>query len=279
MAAGAEPRFLDSPPIASLRLSDAGDDWPTARGLHRRLGAAWVSPMCVRYTLHQSDAALKAISRALAKTLTAAVAAEPRYNVTLTHRMPVVAAGGDSEAEVRGMVWGLVPFYERAKTPRRMLPNAKAETATTLAAFKDGVAYRRCLVPANGFYEWKTVGKTKLPHLFTLRDDEPFAFAGIWEPADGDLPETFGVLTTEPNALVAPIHGRMPVLLTEATMARWLGAAPLAAEEYRALTRPLPAERMTVRPVNRFVSNSRNDGPQCLEPPEDAPPELNLGFT
>jgi putative SOS response-associated peptidase YedK len=119
----------------------------------------------------------------------------------------------------------------------------------------------------------------KLPHLFTLRDDEPFAFAGIWEPSDGDLPETFGVLTTEPNALVAPIHGRMPVLLTEATMARWLGAAPLAAEEYRALTRPLPAERMTVRPVNRFVSNSRNDGPQCLEPPEDAPPELNLGFT
>jgi hypothetical protein len=235
--------------------------------------------MCVRYTLHQSDAALKAISRALAKTLTAAVAAEPRYNVTLTHRMPVVAAGGGGEAEVRGMVWGLVPFYERAKTPRRMLPNAKAETATTLAAFKDGVAHRRCLVPANGFYEWKTVGKTKLPHLFTLRDGEPFAFAGIWEPSDGDLPETFGVLTTEPNAMVAPIHDRMPVLLTEATMARWLGAAPLAGEEYRMLTQPLPAERMSVRPVNRFVSNSRNDGPQCLEPPEDAPPELNLGFT
>lgn len=262
-------RIITSPRLNVVRGSRIASEARSCVGL----------VVCVRYTLHKSDAALKAISRALAKTLTASAWAEPKYNVTLTHRVPVVAADGAGDAEVRGMVWGLVPFYERAKTPRRMLPNAKAETAMTLAAFKDGVAHRRCLVPANGFYEWKTVGKTKLPHLFTLRDEEPFAFAGIWEPADGDLPETFCVLTTEPNALVAPIHDRMPVLLTGETMARWLGAVPLAAEEYRALTQPLPAERMNVRPVNRFVSNSRNDGPQCLEPPEDAPPELNLGFT
>ena len=234
--------------------------------------------MCVRYTLHKTDAALLAIARALARTLTTPAWVQPKFNVTLTHRMPVVAVGAD-DVEVRGMAWGLVPFYERGKARPQLLPNAKAETATTLPTFRDAVAHRRCLVPANGFYEWKTAGKTKLPHLFTLRDEAPFAFAGIWEPASGDGPETFGVLTTEPNALVAPIHDRMPVVLTEETMAGWLGAEPLGAEVYRALTRPLAAERMSVRPVSRFVSNSRNDGPQCLEPPEDGPPELELNFT
>ena len=123
-------------------------------------------------------------------------------------------------------MWGLMPFYERQKPQRRLLPNAKAETAPTLAAFRQAVAHRRCLVPANGFYEWQTLGKLKLPHLFTLRDGAPFAFAGIWEPAEGDIPETYGILTTEPNALVAPLHHRMPVILTPETMARWIGSAP-----------------------------------------------------
>ncbi|HWA09471.1 MAG TPA: SOS response-associated peptidase [Opitutaceae bacterium] len=232
--------------------------------------------MCVRYTLHKTDAALAAIAQALARKLAPPEWARPRYNVTLTHIMPVVAVGADGP-EVRGMMWGLVPFYERKKPQMRMLPNAKAETATTLSAFKQSTAKRRCLVPANGFYEWQTVGKLKLPHLFTLKGEEPFAFAGIWEPAEGNTPETFGILTTEPNELVAPIHNRMPVILTQATMPRWLGSEPLAEDEYRALTKPLPAGLMSERPVNRFVNNSRNEGPQCLEPPEEAPPELALG--
>jgi putative SOS response-associated peptidase YedK len=232
--------------------------------------------MCVRYTLHKSDAALAAISLALSRKLASPEWAKPRYNVTLTHIMPIVAAS-NGEPEVRGMMWGLVPFYERGKPQMRMLPNAKAETAATLSAFKQSVAKRRCLVPTNGFYEWQTIGKLKMPHLFTLNGDEPFAFAGIWEPAQESTPETYGVLTTCPNELVAPIHNRMPVILTKETMARWLGSEPLAEDEYGELTKPLQAGLMSQRPVKRFVNNSRNEGPQCLEPPEEPSPELALG--
>ena len=253
---------------------------PAGTGLERvaikQIADHALAGMCVRYTLHKDDAALAAIAQALARKLVPPEWVKPRYNVTLTQVMPVVAEGTPGP-EIRGMMWGLVPFYERKKPQRRMLPNAKAETAETLTAFKHSVARRRCLVPANGFYEWQTMGKLKFPHLFTLKDEEPFAFAGIWEPAEGDLPETYGILTTAPNELVAPIHHRMPVILTQETMPRWLGGEPLPAEEYRALTQPLPAARMSERPVNRFVNNSRNEGPQCLAPPEEAPPELALG--
>ncbi len=250
--------------------------------------------MCVRYTFHRPDEALAKIAAALARKLAPLPEwARPRFNVTLTHVMPAVAAGTDGP-ELRGMVWGLVPFYERSKPQRRMLPNAKAETATTLSAFKQSVATRRCLVPANGFYEWQAVGKLKLPHLFTLRDEEPFAFAGIWEPGEeeaeveqegterkegraGSMPGSFAILTTTPNDLVAPIHNRMPVILTADAMRRWLGSDPLPEEEYRSLTAPLPADRMQARPVSRYVSNSRNDGPQCHAAPDAPSPELALG--
>ncbi len=233
--------------------------------------------MCVRYVLHQTDAALAAIAQALSRRLAPPEWARPRYNVALTQVMPVVALGA-AGPEVRGMMWGYVPFYERGKPKMRMLPNAKAETAPTSAAFRQAAAQRRCLVPANGFYEWKNAGGRKHPHLFMLRDEQPFAFAGVWETAASDrIPETFAVLTTGPNELVRPIHDRMPVILTAGTMARWIGDQPLPDEEFQALTRPLAADRMTVRPVSRFVSNSRNEGPQCLAPPEEPAPELPLG--
>ncbi len=233
--------------------------------------------MCVRYTFHQPDEALATVAKALAAKLAPLPDwAKPKFNVTLTHVMPVVVAGVDGP-EVAGLGWGLVPFYERGRPERRMLPNAKAETAVSLPAFKGAVARRRCLVPANGFYEWQTVGKVKWPHLFTLKHEEPFAFAGIWEPPEDDTPGTFGILTTAPNALVSPIHNRMPVILTGETMPRWLGRAPLAEEEYRTLTLPLAPELMQERRVSRYVSNSRHEGPQCHSPPEEEPPELALG--
>ncbi len=233
--------------------------------------------MCVRYTLHKTDAALGAISSALGVLLAAPEGTGPRFNVALTATMPVVARGAGG-AGVRPMRWGLVPFGERGKARPRLLANARSETVAAMPAFKRAVAGRRCLVPANGFYEWKASGGVKLPHLFTLRGEEPFAFAGIWDPADGALPETYCILTTEPNALVARVHDRMPVILTAATMPRWLGDAPLAADELKELVRPVAAESMESRPVSRFVSNSRNEGPRCLAPPDEAPPEPELDF-
>lgn len=234
--------------------------------------------MCVRYMLHKTDAALAVVAQALARKFAAPDWLQPRYNVAPTQVMPVVAGDGD-DPRMRGMRWGYVPAGERDRTQRRMLTNAKAETATILPAFRGAAKHRRCLIPANGFYEWKAAGRLKLPYLFMLKDEEPFAFAGLWEPGTDTLPETFAILTTAPNEVVQPIHHRMPVILTAAMMARWLGGQPLPENEFRDLTRPLPAEWMNVRPVSRFVSNSRNEGPQCLAPPDEAllEPELPLG--
>jgi putative SOS response-associated peptidase YedK len=233
--------------------------------------------MCVRYTLHKTDAALAAISRALGVPLEAPDWAAPRYNVTLTDTMPVVACG-EQRAAVRAMRWGLVPPGERVKERPRLLANARSETAATLPAFRQAVAARRCLVPANGFYEWRSSGGVKWPHLFTLVDEEPFAFAGIWDPAAAALPETYCILTTAPNELVARVHDRMPVILTSDAMPRWLGDQPLAADELKLLVRPIAAERMASRPVSRFVNNSRNQGPGCLAPPDEPPAEPEFDF-
>jgi putative SOS response-associated peptidase YedK len=234
--------------------------------------------MCVRYTLHKSDAALTSISRALGSHLDSPDEPEPRYNISLTDEVPVVAAEGASYA-VRRMRWGIIPADQRSLARPRLLANARAETAARMPAFRAAVAARRCLVPANGFYEWKTVGRSKQPYLFTLRGEEPFAFAGIWDPADAAHPETFCILTTSPNSLLAPIHDRMPVLLSGETARRWIGSAPLPEKDFGELTAPLAPDRMEARPVSRYVSNSRNEGPRCLEPPgsEDGGPEFDFG--
>jgi putative SOS response-associated peptidase YedK len=225
--------------------------------------------MCVRYTLHKTDAALGAISRAVGVLLETPVWAQPRYNVTLTDMMPAVG--------VRPMRCGIVSDGDRVGARLRFLANAKSETAAALSAFRKGVAARRCLVPANGFYEWASRAGVKRPCLFTLAGEEPFAFADIWDPATDDLPETYCLLTTPPNELVAQVHDRMPAILTAETMRRWLGDRPLPEEEYSALVAPIAFGRMESRPVSRYVSNSRNQGPQCLAPPDD-PPEAEFDF-
>jgi putative SOS response-associated peptidase YedK len=233
--------------------------------------------MCVRYTLHKTDAALDAISRALGVPLETPEWAVPKYNATLTDTMPVVATGAGRPA-VRPMRWGFIPFSERGKPRPRLLANAKSETVAALPTFKKAVAGRRCLVPANGFYEWMASGRVRLPYLFTLRGEEPFALAGIWDPAAGDVPETYCLLTTAPNELVAKVHTRMPVILTSETMQRWMGDQPLEAAALADLVRPINAGRMESRQVSRFVSNSRNQGPGCLAPPDEVPREPELDF-
>jgi putative SOS response-associated peptidase YedK len=233
--------------------------------------------MCVRYTLHKTDAALSAISRALGVLLETPEWVRTRYNVTLTDTMPVVASM-ESRPQLRPMRWGLVPAGERGSPRPRLLANARAETAPTISAFRTPIATRRCLVPANGFYEWETRGGVKFPHLFTLAGEEPFAFAAIWDPASDNLPETYCLLTTQPNALVAKVHDRMPVILTAEAMPRWIGDHALADDEYRALVSPIDPGRMESRPVSRFVSNSRNEGPECLAAPNDPPAEPELDF-
>lgn len=248
-------------------------------GLRWPRPGAILTAMCNRYTFHDREAALDAIAHALKHGLEPPDwTYNPRYNIAPGSLVPVVVDRGDGPAGLRPMAWGLIPFFERAKEVKRPWSVARAETARTAAAFRQAVERRRCLMPANGYYEWKAEGGVKYPHLFTLAGGTPFAFAAIWEPATETVPESVALLTTRPNAVAAAVHDRMPVVLPPESMARWLGSEPLSPGDYDALTAPLPDARLQERPVSRFVSNARNEGPQCLAPPEPpaAEPQLSL---
>jgi putative SOS response-associated peptidase YedK len=208
---------------------------------------------------------------------------QPRYNIAPTQKVAVVrrtAAG----REMAWLHWGLVPHWARDRSGGAQLINARGETVSEKPSFQNAFRARRCLVPADGFYEWKSGDSTKQPHRITLGNGGAFAFAGLWErwerSPDGVPLETFAIVTTEANPLLQPIHHRMPVILDPADHAAWLDTA-LPAAEAQALLRPFPAERMAVRRVGKRVNSVAFDDPECLAedtspPPAPRPQQLGL---
>jgi putative SOS response-associated peptidase YedK len=201
----------------------------------------------------------------------------PRYNVAPTQPVLAVRAG-EAGREAVVLRWGLVPPWSAGPRAGAPLVNARAETVREKPAFWSAFARRRCLVLADGFYEWLNVGGKKQPTHFRLLDGRPFALAGLWEhwegPGEGPV-ESCALLTTEANDLVRPVHERMPVLVAPEHHALWLGERPAGPDALRALLRPWPASDMTAALVNPFVNNARNEGPRCLEllgPTPPAPP-------
>ena len=207
--------------------------------------------MCGRYTLRK----FPGIEGIDVGTLVSEWNHLNRYNVAPTQRMPVLRWTGEPEAAE--LAWGIRAKWQ--KETDRPLINARSETAATKPTFKTAVARRRCLVPADGFYEWKRDLKPAQPFYFHLENEAPFWFAGIWEN------DAYLILTTRPNALIEPIHDRMPVILDERNAAAWLGNTPLEKDPYANLCSPYPADRMAWREVNRKVNNARYDGPECVE--------------
>jgi putative SOS response-associated peptidase YedK len=193
----------------------------------------------------------------------------PLFNVAPTQTIPVVRdAAGHGRRELVGVRWGLVPSWSRElKGPP--LINARCETAADKPAFRTAMKGRRCLVPADGFYEWQAgAGKTKTPHFIHRRDDRPFAFAGLWERWHDDAGHALDsctILTTGPNALMSRIHDRMPVILDPADYAAWLDPKTPAAD-IAALLRPAPAEPMEAYPVSTLVNSPKNQGPELVAP-------------
>lgn len=191
----------------------------------------------------------------------------PRRNIAPTTEVAVIVAGGEGRV-LGAMRWGLVPSW--AKTPEmgaRMI-NARAETAAEKPAFRAAFKRRRCLLPAQWFYEWKRKEKSKQPYAIAMEDRAPFAMAGLWEHwqgADGSELLTVCILTTDANDLVAPIHDRMPVILPKHDWDLWLlageqggDASKLERERLQALLRPYPADAMHAWPVSTEVNNPRN---------------------
>jgi putative SOS response-associated peptidase YedK len=195
---------------------------------------------------------------------------QPRYNIAPTQ--PVAAVRLDAESAAREMVlfsWGLIPFWAKDPSIGARMINARAETAAEKPAFRAAFRRRRCLVVADGFYEWQKQNGGKQPFYIRLRDGRPFAFAGLWEHwegQDGSVIESCTLLTTEPNELIRPLHNRMPAILQPKDYGLWLDLAVEDARLLQPLLRPYPPEAMDTYPVSRWVNSPQNDDPRCIEP-------------
>lgn len=171
-----------------------------------------------------------------------------------------------TEPEITRLRWGLVPFW--AKDPKignRMI-NARSETVAEKPAFRSAFQSRRCLIPADGFYEWKRDGKTRTPYHIHLKNRDPFAMAGLWERwsnAQGDVLDSCTILTTQPNDLMRELHDRMPVILAKDTMQLWLNTET-PTQALRTLFEPFPAEEMEAYQVSTLVNSTHNNSPDCL---------------
>jgi putative SOS response-associated peptidase YedK len=228
--------------------------------------------MCGRYTLTSPDPARMRARFGLDES--AELAEEPRYNIAPTD--PVLAIrrtdeGGRAAGRLR---WGLVPgrWAERRSGPP--LINARAETLQSQPAFADSFRHRRCLIPADGFYEWRSDDRGKTPVWVSRPDGDLFAFAGIWaalgaRDGSGEL-TSCAIVTCEPNRLIRPIHDRMPVVLSLEAEGRWLDP-DLTGDEQMALLAPAPDGLLGVRDVGDAVNDVRDDGPHLIEPRQPQP--------
>lgn len=221
--------------------------------------------MCGRFTLHTPISDLQLAFKGFAFP----DEVEPHYNIAPS--LSILTISNDGEREVSAARWGLVPFW--AKDPKignRMI-NARSETLASKPAFREAYQHKRCLILADGFFEWKKSadGKTKTPMYITLADRRPFAFAGLWDTwkqEDGERLKTCTIITTEPNALMADIHNRMPVILPPTAYELWLDPDTTEPDVLNGLLAPYPADDMVAHPVSNKVNTPKNDTPDCIEP-------------
>ena len=238
--------------------------------------------MCGRY-LRRSDKQRIAEAFRLGE-LPESLVLPPDYNVAPTSMQPVIRLNRDTgEREIVLMRWGLIPYFAKSAADFKGFStiNAKAETVTERAMWRRPFEKRRCLVLADGFYEWQKIDpKTKRPFAYTLSNGEPFAFAGLWDawkdPANGEWLQTFAVITTDANELTANVHDRMPVILHARDYDRWLARGE-AEQLPTDLLRPYEAEAMRADACNPAVGNVKNNGPEMLTcpNPSGSPESLN----
>lgn len=222
--------------------------------------------MCGRYALHSSPEVI-ALAFGLSEVPATIV---PRFNIAPTTEVLIVRTRPDGARVPAVVRWGLVPRW--AKDPKRAttLSNARGETVAEKPSFRDAYRRRRCLVPANGFFEWQRVESRKQPYYVHPAQGELFAFAGLWERWEGagEPLETCAIVTTAANAPMQAIHDRMPVILAPQDYARWLGAA--AGADLEDLLRPCAPAAVRMHPVGTAVNRASNDTPELIEPLEPA---------
>jgi len=176
----------------------------------------------------------------------------------------------DGRRELALLKWGLVPAWSKDAAGGAKMINCRSETIAEKPAFRDAFLRHRCLVVADGFYEWQKIGeKDKQPRFITLKDNQPFAFAGVWEnwrPRDGgEALQTFTIITVPPNEVCAPLHDRMPAILAPEDWSNWLGEESQTPDRPKQLLKPFPCERMECWPVGKAVGKVQNEGPDLIE--------------
>ena len=214
--------------------------------------------MCGRFTLTQTPQQVAA-AFGLAK-----VADFPaRYNIAPLQPVGVIVQDREmDQREFRLMRWGLIPSWVKDTSKFANLINARGETIAEKPSFRSAFKYRRCLIPADGFYEWKKTGGPKQPFYFSMSGQSVFAFAGLWEVWN-DI-ETFTIVTTSANSLLQPIHDRMPVILQPKDYAEWLEPQNQDTQRLSRLLQPFPDEAMQAIPVSTRVNSAKVDDAQCI---------------
>lgn len=192
---------------------------------------------------------------------------KPNYNVAPTQEIPVIVNNG----QLAMFKWGLIPFWAKDPTIGDKMINARAETVEEKPSFKTSLQRKRCLILADGFYEWKKEGSAKRPHRIILKNKELFGFAGLWDTwksREGDIINSCSIITTTPNELMVGIHNRMPVILSRDAEQLWLNQGIVDSGFLKSLLLPYPAELMVAYEVSTLVNSSKNNGPECLVPVE-----------
>ncbi len=227
--------------------------------------------MCGRYTLKTSGEAIAAAFKLMDHPDPI-----PRYNIAPSQPVAAIAASSadrssgqsSNQREYRIFQWGLIPSWAKDPAMGNRMINARSETAAEKPSFRAAFKRRRCLVVADGFYEWKKAGKQKQPYYIQLADQSVFGMAGlweVWESGDGSHIESCTILTTEPNELMRSIHNRMPVIVSPENYGQWLDAELQVKEPLQSLLVPYDADAMQIRPVSTTVNNPRNETPACIE--------------
>jgi putative SOS response-associated peptidase YedK len=224
-----------------------------------------MTEMCGRFTLTDPDADL-----AVQFNLPEIPELAPRYNIAPTQPVAAVrVAANGSGREMVLLRWGLIPFWAKDPNIGTRMINARSETVGEKPAFRAAFKRRRCLVVADGFYEWQKQNGTKQPFYVRLRDARPFAFAGLWESWEGpdaNPIESCTLLTTQPNDLLRVVHSRMPVILQPQDYELWLDPEVQEPQRLQPLLRPYSAEEMETYAVSRYVNSPDNDDPRCIDP-------------
>ncbi len=216
--------------------------------------------MCTRYSLTKNK---EQISKRFGIQI--AESWKPRYNVSPGQSMPIIT--NRRSDEISFFQWGFIPNWSIDESTGTNLYNAKSETILTKAPFKQAIKSQRCLIIADGYFEWKKIGKTKTPYRITLANDELFSFAGIWdywENSKGEIINSFSILTTTANSLLEEINERMPVILTKENEQKWI-TDKLTDQEITSFLTPLDKDRMSYYQAHKVVNSAEYDYPECIQ--------------